>query len=181
MLRNNSLFPLAHTSHTAKPSRIVHFFLVLTDKPEICVSKQRSENNMKLLYSTICIVFLAMSAMSAEETPKDGVARLEATWTKGNGSFTWDYWLVSGSIAEKHGLALIPIVMERSKTWKGEEGLIYVPMLALLPRDESTKALKIYQEGKDERLAMWAGEFLTEFDMSDTKEAVEKYKKEKAK
>jgi cytochrome c553 len=54
-------------------------------------------------------------------------------------------------------------------------------MLALLPRDEAIKTLKEYQEGKDEQLAMWAGEFLTEFDMSDTKEAVAKYLKEKEK
>ena len=45
MLRNNSLFPLAHASHAAKPARIVHFFLALTDKSEICVTKQRSAKN----------------------------------------------------------------------------------------------------------------------------------------
>jgi hypothetical protein len=42
MLRNNSLFPLAHTSHNSKPARIVHFFLALMVKLEICVTKQRS-------------------------------------------------------------------------------------------------------------------------------------------
>lgn len=136
---------------------------------------------MKLFYTTTFLFCLFISALSAEETPKDGVARLEAAWKKGTGSFTWDFWLVSGSIAEKHGVTLIPIVMERSKAWQGEEGLIYVPMLALLPRDEAIKTLKEYQEGKDEQLAMWAGEFLTEFDMSDTKEAVAKYLKEKEK
>ena len=41
MLRNNSLFPLANTFHTAKSARIVHFFLALMVKLEICVTKQR--------------------------------------------------------------------------------------------------------------------------------------------
>jgi len=42
MLRNNSLFRLTHASHTAKPARIVHFFLAFLVKLEICVTKQRS-------------------------------------------------------------------------------------------------------------------------------------------
>jgi cytochrome c553 len=71
--------------------------------------------------------------------------------------------------------------MERSKAWQEEERLIYFPMLALLPRDEAIKKLKEYQKGKDELLAMYAGEFLTEFEMPDTKEAVAKYLKEKEK
>jgi hypothetical protein len=39
MLRNNVLFALTHVPNTAP--RIVHFFRNLTDKQEICVSKQR--------------------------------------------------------------------------------------------------------------------------------------------
>lgn len=125
-----------------------------------------------------CIMF---SAIGAEESPKEGIDRMEAAWEKGRWAFSWDYWLLSGSIAEKHGLALIPLVMERSKEWNGEEGLIYLPMLALLPRDKTVKVLKKYQEGGNEHFALWSGEFLTEFEMSDTIHCVEKYQKEKTK
>ena len=45
MLRNNVLFPLTHASNTATPARINHFFRNLTDKQEICVTKQRSAKN----------------------------------------------------------------------------------------------------------------------------------------
>ena len=40
MFRNNVLFALTHDPNAAPP-RIVHFFRNLTDKQEICVTKQR--------------------------------------------------------------------------------------------------------------------------------------------
>jgi hypothetical protein len=40
MLRKNSLLPLPHDSHAAKPTRIVHFLLVFLVKLEICETKQ---------------------------------------------------------------------------------------------------------------------------------------------
>jgi hypothetical protein len=42
---------------------------------------------MKLFYTTTFLFCLFISALSAEETPKDAVARLEAIWKKGTGSF----------------------------------------------------------------------------------------------
>ena len=40
MLRNNSLFPLTHVPNSATPTRIIHFFIALMVKWEICVNKQ---------------------------------------------------------------------------------------------------------------------------------------------
>ncbi len=123
-------------------------------------------------------VLLALSPVVSAELPEQGIVSVEKKWEEGNGEFTWDFWLLSGEVAKKHGVALIPLVMEKSKEWKGEEALIYVPLLALLPRDKTLEKLKEYQSGSDESLKLWATEFITEFNMSDTMEAVKKYRAE---
>lgn len=100
-----------------------------------------------------------------------------ATQAKGE-QFGDEYWRASKRLAEERGPIIIHAVLEDSKSWKGEEGLIYLPLVALLPREEAVKLLKQYQNGSDQQLKLWAGEFLIEFDASDVKEAVGKYQAE---
>ena len=114
------------------------------------------------------------------ESPGAAIIRLEKEWGKGNGSFTWEFWKFSGAIGKEHGTNLIAPIMERSKKWKGEEGLIYVPLLALLPREETIKIFRDYENGSDEESKLWVHEFLGEFEMSDTKATVNKYQAEQS-
>ncbi|HEY5894941.1 MAG TPA: hypothetical protein VIT91_17110 [Chthoniobacterales bacterium] len=89
------------------------------------------------------------------------------------------FWRASKRLAEERGTDIIHAVMERSQKWQGEEGLIFVPLVALLPREAALKILHQYQRSKRESESVWAEEFITELDMSDTKEAVRKYSMEK--
>ncbi len=128
----------------------------------------------------ICILFLLFcsTAVIHAETPDEAIIRLETEWSKGSGSFTKEFWKFSSVLGRKHGTAVIAPIMERSKKWKDEEGLIYVPVLALLPRDETVKILEGYKKGNEEKQKVWVKEFLTEFEMKDTKEAVKQFNAE---
>ena len=90
------------------------------------------------------------------------------------------FWRASKRLADERGLAILPAVLERSKVWQGEEGMIFIPLVSLLPSEETVQELKRYQENSDGQTALWAGEFLIELDMSDTRQMVEKYQSEEA-
>lgn len=111
------------------------------------------------------------------ETPEEGVVRIDEGWKAASNkeAFGEKYWLLSKEIAQKHGVAVIKAVMQRSPLWQGEEGMIYAPLIALLPREEAIKELKAYKSSPNEKERIWAEEFLTEFEMPDTEEAVKKY------
>jgi hypothetical protein len=128
---------------------------------------------MKPIIPVIALI-LSSSLVVAAETSEEGVVRIEKKWME-DGDFTQEFWILSDEVAQKHGIAVIDRVMERSKKWQGMEGLIYVPMLALLPRKEAVAKLKEYESGTDESNKLWAGEFLIEFEISDTITMVKKY------
>lgn len=85
------------------------------------------------------------------------------------------FWRASKRLADERGTTIIDAVMVLSRKWKDEEGLVYVPLVALLPRSKAIEVLHRYQHSKRESDKVWAGEFITEFGMSDTKAAVAKY------
>lgn len=134
------------------------------------------EISNRLLFAVI-LLFCGCETLhhaSDSESPDEAIIRLEKEFEKGKGYFTWEFWQFSGELGKKHGTKLIAPIMERSKKWKGEEGLIYVPVLALLPRQETLKVFEEYK--KDEKFKLWIHEFLVEFDASDVKEGVSKYR-----
>ena len=69
--------------------------------------------------------------------------------------------------------------MVRGRTWQGDEGLIFVPLVALLPRAPTLELLKEHEHSKRESDRIWAREMQTEFEASDVQEAVRKYSKAK--
>jgi len=120
---------------------------------------------------------LAAAAPAFGESAEQAIVRLEKHWIeKGDGTFSDDFWHVAVAIADQQGTRVIKLIMRRSRHWKGEEGLIYVPLLACLPRDETIAILKKYQGSKHEMERLFAEEFLVELDMPDTREAVEHFR-----
>jgi len=89
------------------------------------------------------------------------------------------FWRESKRLADERGPEIIHAIMVRSRTWHGEEGLIFVPLLALLPRARALKLLKQYEHSKRESDRIWAREIQTEFEASDTQEMVRKYSRSK--
>lgn len=109
-------------------------------------------------------VILALAGPVRADTAKEAVSALEAEWSKGNGSFTKEYWKYCGDLAAKHGVALIPPILEKAKGWKGEEGLVYVPAVVQIPATEAKPVLERYQKSGSQVEKIWASEFLTEIE-----------------
>ncbi len=114
-------------------------------------------------------------------TAEEGVKRLEIVWAANDSGDIGEEKFIRASkeIADRHGIALITPVMKRAKEWKGEEGLIYALMIALLPREDATRELKKYQQKEGTPEAIWAGEYLTEFEADDVEEVVKRLRQEK--
>ena len=72
-------------------------------------------------------------------------------------------------------MEIIHALMVHSAKWKGEEGLIFVPLVALLPRKAALKVLHQYQHSKRQSERIFANECITEFEMEDTEAAVKEY------
>lgn len=83
----------------------------------------------------------------------------------------------SKRLADERGPEIIHAIMVRGRAWPGEEGLIFEPLVALLPRAPTLKLLKQYEHSKRESDGIRAREMQTEFEASDTQEAVPKYSK----
>ena len=98
---------------------------------------------------------------------------------KSTTQFGEQFWHASKRLADQRGPAIIHAVMVRSQKWQGEEGLIFVPLVALLPRRPSLQILHQYQRSKLESDRIWSREFIIEFEMSDTMEMVARYSQTK--
>ena len=89
------------------------------------------------------------------------------------------FWHTSIKLADQRGPDILYALFERAQHWQGEQqGLIFSPMVALLPREKTTKLLHEYQHSKRPADRLWAGEFLADFGMSDTKAGIAHYRKE---
>ena len=113
--------------------------------------------------------------LSADLKRLDALTRVFFETQARDDQFGESFWRASQRLANERGPAIINAVMTLSRKWKEEEGLVYVPLVALLPRDEALGVLHRYQHSKRESERVWAGEFIIEFGMSDTKAAVAKY------
>ena len=84
------------------------------------------------------------------------------------------FWRESARLARRTGPEIIHAVLLRGRGWREEEGLVFVPLMAFLPRAAATKLLRQYQRSPRASDRLYAHEFLIELDASDTKEMVTK-------
>lgn len=96
-----------------------------------------------------------------------------------NDQFGDHFWRESKRVADRSGPDIIPVVAKYCRKWHGEEPLIFVPPLALLPRSRTVTILHEMERSGQRVDRGFAHEFLIELDMSDTKEAVQHYSKKK--
>jgi len=96
------------------------------------------------------------------ETPTEAVDRIWNTWdfVRGNAKVSQEKIMaLNKAIAREQGVAVITPIMARSKDWKSEEALIFVPVVALLPRDKTVSILNDYKKnGKS-----WEQQAATDF------------------
>ena len=106
--------------------------------------------------------------------------RLERTFveTQERGDqFGETFALASKRLADARGVEIIHAVMHRARAWKGEEGMVFAPLIDFLPRQPAVELLRRYQQlpHTSEQEKIWAKEYLTEFEMEDTREMVRRY------
>ena len=87
------------------------------------------------------------------------------------------FWRESKRVADRNGPDIIAALMLRARKWRGEEGMIFIPLINLLPRDRATAILRAYKRSGREPDAQWADEFITEFSDEDVQESVRQYAK----
>jgi hypothetical protein len=137
----------------------------------------------------LAALFVAASfAFAAAEQPKQDRGRVTADakaldrlqkLSMATPEFGDKFWRESKRLADERGPEIIHAIIVRSRTWRGEEGLIFVPLVSLLPRGPTLKLLKAYERSRFKSERIWAEEFQTEFEASDFQEGVRKYSKSK--
>jgi hypothetical protein len=120
-----------------------------------------------------------LPAMVRGETPTQAVDRVWNVYVSSsvgktdNEIFAKDFLLLSRDVAKEQGIAVLAPIMVRAKAWKDEECLIFVPLVCFLPRDQATLLLHRYRRQGKPWEQQAATDFLTEFEMSDTKAMIE--------
>ena len=89
------------------------------------------------------------------------------------------FWRESKRLADRSGTDIIPAVAAYCRKWHGEEPLIFVPLVALLPRTRTLDILRDMERSGHTAARGFAHEFLIELDASDTKQGVQRYSSEK--
>ena len=130
-----------------------------------------------LLVASLC---LATPALAASTTPSpermrklSAEVRLLENVFMLTPQFGDQFWRQSKRVADRSGPEIIHAVMHRSRRWRGEEGLIFVPVVALLPRKPALELLRQYK--RSPAYETWAHEFIIELDASDVKESVQHF------
>ncbi len=93
--------------------------------------------------------------------------------------FGHHFWHESKRVAASAGTDIIPAVVDYCKKWHGEEPLIFVPLVALLPRSQTLRILHEMEHSQRQAYSGFAHEFLIELDMPDTKESAKRFLKSK--
>ena len=88
------------------------------------------------------------------------------------------FWHASIKLADQRGPAILYALFERAQHWQGIEGVVFTPMVVLLPREKTTKLLREYQHSKRASDRLWAEEFLADFGTSAAKAGIAHYRKE---
>jgi hypothetical protein len=123
-----------------------------------------------LLLVTAFVIASSLSARAACDAQE--LDRLQKVFAS-TPQFGEQFWRESKRIADQCGPSIIHSLMKHAEKWEGEQGLIFVPLVALLPRSAALKVLREYDRKQEH--GGWAKEFLTELDMPDTKEMVGKF------
>jgi hypothetical protein len=142
----------------------------------------------------LCITFLAFALVRSAhgDIPKltapqlrDYMRELEylektffADQRKGD-QFGEHFWRESKRVADRTGPNIIGAILPHStkRKWTGEEGLIFVPLVSLLPRQQTLAILRAYQRSRREPEQILGREYLTELEAEDTQEGVRRYSK----
>lgn len=109
-------------------------------------------------------VFFCVLEHGSCETPEEGLKAYEAKIAKAN-PLGEEAFAIGQKTAHKHGTAIIRPILDRSSSWKDEEGLAYIAIVLNLPLHEAIKAFETILDSKDKDRALWAREFLIEIEM----------------
>ena len=85
------------------------------------------------------------------------------------------FWRESKRVASRNSPDIITAIMVRARKWTDEEGLIFVPLVSLLPRKAALDVLHAYERSPRDSDRAWASDYITEFDTDDTKKLVQRY------
>ena len=134
----------------------------------------------------VIVLFVAsVASVAAAPTPSreamqryaQELDRLERMFATSPDPLGEPLWRESKRVADRTGPEIVSAVLQRARKWEGEEGLFFVPLVALLPRGPTLKLLRQYQRSPHELERIWAGEFITEFEASDVQEGVRRFSK----
>jgi len=116
----------------------------------------------------IAVVLLSMVGPCATlfaETPSEALARYDGVSVKTDSPLREELFTGIGrEVAFRYQTALIPLILDKSIGWEGEEGLLYMPIVLNLPLDDAIEELQKYLKGTDKKKALWAREFLIEIE-----------------
>ena len=82
------------------------------------------------------------------------------------------FWRESARVARRLPADVNHAIMLRSRKWDGEDGLMYVPLVAFLPRTATMQLLREYEHSRRERERIWAREFIIELEEPGTRKAI---------
>ena len=89
------------------------------------------------------------------------------------------FWRESKRVADRTGPNIIPALLDYTlkKKWTGEEGLIFVPLIALLPRRQTVAILRAYQKSSRQAEHIFGREYLIELEADDVQDGVRRFSK----
>ncbi len=141
-------------------------------------------------YALVLLLACLMTAPAQAQIPKPSAEQmrrftreldqLEKTFfdTQRQGQQFGDrFWRESKRVADRNGPDIIAAIMLRGRKWRGEEGLIFSPLVDLLPRERTLAILRAYQRAGRPSDRVWAREFMIEFEAEDSQEGVRRYGK----
>lgn len=83
-------------------------------------------------------------------------------------AFSIDYARYCKQVGRREGFRALDAVMAWCDRNRDEAPLLFVPLVATLPRRETLRRLKAFQRSRNEYIRIYAGEMLTELRMTDT-------------
>jgi hypothetical protein len=87
------------------------------------------------------------------------------------------FWRESKRVADRTGPQIIHAVLLRGRAWREEEGLVFAPLVVMLPQKSAIRLLREYERSPRRSDQIWAHEFLIEIAAPDTKEMLRRYSK----
>ncbi|MDQ2867373.1 MAG: hypothetical protein M3R59_03020 [Verrucomicrobiota bacterium] len=124
---------------------------------------ESTRKNMASLWFAIAITCLSICTGARAGSASDQLDHLQRVFAT-SPQFGEKFWQESKKVADWAGPRILDAVMLRSKQWRGEEGLVFVPLVALLPRGPVLALLHQYERSPVLSCRTWAKEFLIEID-----------------